>query len=175
VLRRVPKVVSTTVSVNTAAATKKVKTWFDTWNNIQIAVGFKAGPMPQAEPAGAAAGVPGTGPRHGGFISGPGSGTSDSIPAMLSNGEFVINAAQTAKYRGLLEDINTSRRGFADGGFVAARDPVRPVMCGPGTTRPCRSRSRRRRCRGGEPGQERGPRRRQGRTGPRHHAAEAPA
>jgi TP901 family phage tail tape measure protein len=28
----------------------------------------------------------------GGFISGPGSGTSDSIPAMLSNGEFVFSA-----------------------------------------------------------------------------------
>jgi hypothetical protein len=97
----------------------KLQTWFDAWNNIQIAVGFKAGPMPRPSPL---APLPAyRGPAHatGGFISGPGSGTSDSIPAMLSNGEFVINAAQTAKYRGLLEDINTSRRGFADGGFVA--------------------------------------------------------
>lgn len=31
----------------------------------------------------------------GGYISGPGTGTSDSIPARLSNGEYVINAAAT--------------------------------------------------------------------------------
>ena len=28
-----------------------------------------------------------------GYVSGPGTGTSDSIPAMLSNGEYVIRAA----------------------------------------------------------------------------------
>lgn len=33
-----------------------------------------------------------------GRISGPGSGTSDSIPAMLSNGEFVIRAAMVRKW-----------------------------------------------------------------------------
>lgn len=34
----------------------------------------------------------------GGYISGPGTGTSDSIPARLSNGEFVIRAASVRKY-----------------------------------------------------------------------------
>jgi len=34
----------------------------------------------------------------GGHVCGPGTGTSDSIPAMISNGEFIINAAQTKKY-----------------------------------------------------------------------------
>ena len=34
----------------------------------------------------------------GGFVSGPGTGTSDSIPAMLSNGEYVINADSVKKY-----------------------------------------------------------------------------
>jgi len=34
----------------------------------------------------------------GGFVSGPGSGKSDSIPAMLSNGEYVINADSVKKY-----------------------------------------------------------------------------
>mgnify|MGYP003342143883 CR=1 FL=1 len=33
----------------------------------------------------------------GGYISGPGSTTSDSIPAMLSNGEYVVNARATEK------------------------------------------------------------------------------
>jgi hypothetical protein len=31
-------------------------------------------------------------PRRTGQISGPGTGTSDSIPAMLSDGEFVMTA-----------------------------------------------------------------------------------
>jgi archaellum component FlaC len=36
--------------------------------------------------------LPNFGKVAGGFISGAGNGTSDSIPAMLSNGEYVINA-----------------------------------------------------------------------------------
>jgi chorismate mutase len=51
-------------------------------------------------------GFPGGGP-----VSGPGTSTSDSIPAMLSDGEFVINAKSTAKYRSLIEAINTGRLG----------------------------------------------------------------
>ena len=53
----------------------------------------------------------------GGVIVGPGTGTSDSIPAMLSNGEFVVNAAQTAKHLPLLRAIN-SGNGYAGGGVV---------------------------------------------------------
>ena len=40
-------------------------------------------------------------PTHwstGGYIRGPGTGTSDSIPARLSNGEYVIKAAAVSKY-----------------------------------------------------------------------------
>ncbi|HDV8350272.1 TPA: phage tail tape measure protein [Burkholderia vietnamiensis] len=60
----------------------------------------------------------------GGPISGPGTGTSDSIPAMLSNGEFVINAASTKKYRGLLEAINSGHMAhFATGGIAATLAP----------------------------------------------------
>jgi hypothetical protein len=54
----------------------------------------------------------------GGFISGPGTGTSDSIHAFLSNGEFVVRAAQTAKHRALLENLNKGTAGFAGGGIV---------------------------------------------------------
>lgn len=39
-------------------------------------------------------------------LDGPGSGTSDSIPAMLSRGESVINAESTAKFKPLLMAIN---------------------------------------------------------------------
>lgn len=40
----------------------------------------------------------GTGYKDGGLVLGAGSGTSDSIPAMLSNREFVINAAAVKHY-----------------------------------------------------------------------------
>ena len=58
------------------------------------------------------------GNAQGGRISGPGSGTSDSILARLSNGEYVVNAASTAKYLPLLEAINSP--GFAAGGLAAS-------------------------------------------------------
>lgn len=57
---------------------------------------------------------------EGGMVHGPGTGTSDSIPTMLSNGEFVVNAKSTARNRHLLEAINAGGRvgGFAQGGMV---------------------------------------------------------
>jgi hypothetical protein len=42
----------------------------------------------------------------GGYVSGAGTGTSDSIPAMLSDGESVINARSTAMFAPLLSAIN---------------------------------------------------------------------
>ena len=65
----------------------------------------------------------------GGYVSGAGNGTSDSIPAMLSNGEFVINAAATSKFGPLLEQINSGSFGsFATGGSVGSspRPQARP-------------------------------------------------
>ena len=56
---------------------------------------------------------------QGGFIRGPGSGTSDSIPARLSNGEFVVKADAVAKHRSMLEAINSGNiPSFASGGLV---------------------------------------------------------
>lgn len=52
----------------------------------------------------------------GGHVSGPGTGTSDSIPARLSDGEFVVNAAATKRNRGLLEAINSNERVSVAGG-----------------------------------------------------------
>ncbi|MNJ54402.1 hypothetical protein D3C77_498390 [compost metagenome] len=46
----------------------------------------------------------------GGYVSGSGTGTSDSIPARLSNGEFVVNAKATKRNRQLLEAINSNER-----------------------------------------------------------------
>lgn len=58
----------------------------------------------------------------GGSVDGPGTGTSDSIPAMLSNGEYVLNA-QAVDRLGVpfLNGLNIGRlRGFASGGLVGS-------------------------------------------------------
>jgi hypothetical protein len=57
----------------------------------------------------------------GGYISGPGSGTSDSIPARLSDGEYVINASATRRNKSLLDKINSGGPvGYAAGGAVTS-------------------------------------------------------
>lgn len=64
----------------------------------------------------------------GGYISGKGTSTSDEIPAMLSNGEYVINAATVSKYgTGFFDNLqNKSGKllpsgllGFAEGGSIS--------------------------------------------------------
>ncbi|HEY4200059.1 MAG TPA: hypothetical protein VGM83_05825 [Devosiaceae bacterium] len=69
-----------------------------------------------------------TGPRlaGGGPVNGKGTSTSDSIHAMLSDGEFVMNAAATKKNRRLLEMLNSGFDGvlaLASGG-PASRHPT---------------------------------------------------
>lgn len=56
----------------------------------------------------------------GGYVSGAGNGKSDSIPAMLSNGEYVINADAVRRVGvSALNRINQGTSvGFADGGSV---------------------------------------------------------
>ena len=70
----------------------------------------------------------------GGYISGPGTGTSDSILRRVSNGEYITNARSTAKYRRELEAINggyyeqfKAAAGFAGGGMVQAT-PAAPYV-----------------------------------------------
>lgn len=46
---------------------------------------------------------------RGGDVRGPGTSRSDSIPAMLSDGEFVVNADATSKNRAALEAINSGK------------------------------------------------------------------
>ena len=63
----------------------------------------------------------------GGYITGPGTGTSDSIPARLSNGEFVIRSEAVKRYGtnflnavndGTFARIYTEVPRFAEGGLV---------------------------------------------------------
>lgn len=72
----------------------------------------------------------------GGWVSGPGTARSDSIPARLSKGEFVVNAASAKKYGPLLGAINTGKPiKMATGGFAGVAPlvtPKVPVMSGAG-------------------------------------------
>lgn len=64
---------------------------------------------------------------EGGYVSGPGGPRSDSIPARLSNGEFVMQASVVPQNRSLLEAINAGglrMPGFADGGIVGRLVPT---------------------------------------------------
>ena len=49
----------------------------------------------------------------GGYVSGPGTTTSDSIPARLSTGESVINARSTSMFGPLLSTLNQAGGGIA--------------------------------------------------------------
>jgi hypothetical protein len=63
--------------------------------------------------------MPTDGQASGGYIRGPGSGTSDSILARLSNGEFVINAASARRLgTATLQRLNR----YASGGNVGGLD-----------------------------------------------------
>jgi len=73
----------------------------------------------------------------GGYVSGPGTGTSDSIPARLSNGEFVVRAA-VVRQPGVLAHLIDLNQGagalslrsrgsvprFAEGGLVTANEAL---------------------------------------------------
>jgi len=102
-----------------ATAEGQVKQWIRniqgdishlTGKNVNIGANFQAiyGSGGKGTPAGLSAAT-------GGPIRGPGSGVSDSIPAWLSNGEYVITAAAHRYYgTGILDSINA--RHFAAGG-----------------------------------------------------------
>lgn len=64
----------------------------------------------------------------GGSVRGPGTGTSDSIMARLSNGEYVLRAAAVKQYgTRLLDDMNGLRiPKFAAGGLVDQASNIQP-------------------------------------------------
>ncbi|WP_275547548.1 tape measure protein [Pseudomonas sp. Marseille-Q0931] len=77
---------------------------------------------PVAGQAGAAPAGQVDGYADGGLIRGPGTGTSDSILARLSNGEFVMRADAVRHYgSALLQRLNSRQLPrFADGGLVSS-------------------------------------------------------
>jgi hypothetical protein len=91
-----------------------------------------AGPALNTTPAGPAerpgvvnvAASPAIRAADGGLVRGPGDERSDSIPAMLSDGEFVVNARSTRLFQPILAAINSSADipGFAMGGLASKKD-----------------------------------------------------
>jgi tape measure domain-containing protein len=70
---------------------------------------------------------------NGGQIVGPGTGTSDSIPLLASNGEFIVNARQARRYAPMLHAINNGQLPrFAEGGMVGSMSQI----SGSSTARP---------------------------------------
>lgn len=63
------------------------------------------------------AGLAAFGMADGGMVRGPGGPRSDMVPRMLSNGEFVVNAAATRSNIGLLNAINSGSRVVSGGGI----------------------------------------------------------
>lgn len=90
--------------------------------NFVKSLGGSAGPgdLGDSITAGAAAGgLPGG--AGGGWIHGPGTGTSDSVLIRASAGEHVTNERQASRFRPLLDAINSGSlavRGFAEGGWI---------------------------------------------------------
>lgn len=94
---------------------------------VPNAPGGSGGGVTQSTPSGPASGsapktisAVGRGYAVGGLVRGPGTETSDSIPALLSDGEFVVNSRSTRLFQPLLSAINDAgtQPQFAVGGMV---------------------------------------------------------
>jgi hypothetical protein len=101
-----PKIRIAVEAQQALAEIARVRAYLDSLHNKDVSVAVTRRVVEQT-------GLP---KADGGFISGPGGPRDDQIPAWLSNGEFVVNAAATARHRGELERINAQK--FADGGYA---------------------------------------------------------
>ena len=107
--------------VSTIEAGKQFIAW------LPAAVTASIGTIGGALAFGAAAIALITSLKDGGMVYGPGSGRSDSVPAMLSAGEYVMPAAMTSRYKAELDmmraggfDALEAIPGLRAGGLLAA-------------------------------------------------------
>lgn len=129
------KGISDAIKAGFDTAGSTIKGWYDSvikfFSDIISKAKDVAGAISGALGGGGGGAEPQTNAR-GGFIRGPGSGTSDSILSWLSNGEFVIRAAAVKKFGvGFFAALNNLREpgGFAGGGLVrAAASAVLPPL-----------------------------------------------
>lgn len=120
---------SVATSASTSATAKKAASEglgviaADSLTNAMVKAAVAAEALGSAMAAAAAKSLVGF--STGGPVSGQGTGTSDSILAHLSNGEYVVNAKSTKKYGPLIEAINSGNvPRFATGGQVGESLPV---------------------------------------------------
>ena len=107
-----PASVTAKVNVQTAEALRKLAAL-----RAAITASLSAPGVITAEIASAARNA------DGGFIRGPGTATSDSIPSWLSDGEYVVKAAAVSKYgKGFFDSVNAMR--FSNGGFASRMAPA---------------------------------------------------
>jgi hypothetical protein len=115
-----------------------------TFNAFMASIGGRSVPFTFGHAAGGLIGRAG-----GGLLTGPGTGTSDSITgvnasgvpiARVSSGEFVVNAAATARNRVLLDAINSGQQGAGggQGGGPALQITVQGNVVGDTTVRDLR-------------------------------------
>lgn len=121
---KVPKELSTTLTVENAQALQHVRDVSVALHGLKDKTIYVTTVLRTVHQEGR------LGPIHsatGGQISGPGSSTSDSIPALLSDGEYVIRAAAVDHYgTGLFDRLNAIA--YAHGG------PVHLAAGGPAST-----------------------------------------
>jgi len=125
------------VAQYTDNASEQIQAFINRWANTTVTVRaiMEANPnLTQAQAADSARYTAQAKARYagghagGGLIRGPGTGTSDSILAHVSNGEFVTKASATAKHRPLLEAINNDALpAYATGGYVSRQYVAPPV------------------------------------------------
>ncbi|WP_132048714.1 phage tail tape measure protein [Curtobacterium sp. PhB136] len=115
-----PKNLRTQVDLSGVSTAQQLLDSFVTRNNGRV-ISVRQVLVQQAVDAGAAPGAAKAAYKaSGGVVRGPGTGTSDSIPAMLSNGEYIIRRSSVDKYgTGFLDRVNAGH--YADGGLVATR------------------------------------------------------
>ncbi|WP_067483761.1 hypothetical protein [Actinomadura hibisca] len=108
---KIPPKKNVKVTAQTSSAEAQIRSFAQRIGGILAGVGgIVLGTRGHAQ--GGLVGYAGGGPvgyPGGGYVRGPGTTTSDSILARLSNKEFVINAASTRVYRPVLEAINAAK------------------------------------------------------------------
>lgn len=117
-VKNVPKTATTEVRANTGPAYSDVNDLVAQMRKIRITIPVNAATS-YAVNSGSAGGIP---RATGGPVYGPGTSTSDSIQAWLSNGEFVMKTQAVQRYGlGYMHAINSGRAPkFAQGGPVGA-------------------------------------------------------
>jgi TP901 family phage tail tape measure protein len=121
----IPENIDTAVALNTSDATKKLQSFFDSFNGRQIT--FSAAVTGQSVPVGTGT-VLLPGRASGGAISGPGGPTDDSAGVYaLSDGEHVMTAADVAAMGGQ-HAVYAFRDSLHSGGGGGAGRTPQPVI-----------------------------------------------